>query len=476
MIPPEQSERSPVSHELPQLHAEQVRLLYRNAPLGLIATLINSAVLVFILRNVVPHWVLGTWLVCILLVSIVRFVQLSRFRRVPPESSDVGRWGTWFVVGLGLSGIIWGSAGIFLYPVESTIHQEFLAFVVGGMAIGAAGAFSVVMPAFMAFTLPSLAPLIVRFLVAGDEIHMAMGGISLLFAVLVTGIAFRISRVTLASLLLRFEKNNLIAYLSSAKSDLEKLNLELSSEIVERRKAEEELKLHREHLEELVDERTSELEAFIYSASHDLRAPLRSISSFGKFLLEDQAGRLDEQGKDYLKRIYLNAVKMSKLIEDLLSLSKISRQEIERTKLDLSRMASLIISDLRASAPSRDIEVDIAEGLSAYGDESLITIALTNLLENAWKFTSKTAIAHIEFGTFLQDGRRIFYIKDNGAGFDSRHSERMFLPFHRLHSEKEFEGTGIGLAIVKRIIHRHRGDIWAEGTTGEGASVYFRLE
>lgn len=476
MIPPEQLGRDPASRGHPHLYAEQVRLLYRNAPLGLIATLINSAVLVFILRSVVPHRVLTTWFVCILLVSIARFVQLSWFRRVPPESSDVSHWGKWFVIGLALSGIIWGSAGIVLYPVKSTIHQEFLAFVLGGMAIGAAGAFSVVMPAFIAYTLPSLAPLIVRFLAAGDEIHMAMGGMSLLFAVLITGIAFRISRVTLASLLLRFEKNSLIVYLSSAKNDLEKLNRELSSEIVERRKAEEELKRHREHLEELVEERTSELGAFIYSVSHDLRAPLRSICGFGKFLLEDQAGKLDEQGKDYLKRMNLSAVRMSELIEDLLSLSRISRQEIERTKLDLSKIASLIVSDLRATDPSRSIEVNIAKGLSAYGDESLITIVLTNLLGNAWKFTSKTAIARIEFGTLLKDGKSIYYIRDNGAGFDQRHREKMFLPFHRLHSEEEFEGMGIGLAIVKRVIHRHGGDIWAEGTTGKGATVYFRLE
>ncbi len=473
MIPPEQLDSNPAARDHPQLYAERVRLLYSNAPLGIIATLINSAVLVFVLRNVVSHRVLAVWSVCILLVSIARLVQLSRFRHALSESSHVGRWGKWFVIGLALSGIIWGSAGIVLYPVESTTHQEFLAFVLGGMAIGAAGAFSVVMSAFIAYTLPSLAPLIVRFLAAGDEIHMAMGGMSLLFVVLITGIALRINRVTLASLLLRLEKNELVLYLSSAKDDLEKLNRELSSEIVERRKAEEELKRHREHLEELVKERTSELEAFIYSVSHDLRAPLRHIIGFGRILMENQAGILDEQGKANLERINLSAVKMSRLIEDLLSLSRISLQEIEWTKLDLSKVASRIVSDLRESDPSRRVEVRIAEGLSTDGDESLITILLTNLLGNAWKFTSKKVSARIEFGTLVKDGRNVYYIRDNGAGFDAQHREKMFLPFHRLHTEEEFEGTGIGLAIVKRVIHRHGGDIWAEGTPGEGATVYF---
>ncbi len=473
MMPPEQQGKNPASCEHPQLYAERIGLLYKNAPLGIVATLINAIVLVFILRNVVSHRMLAVWSVCILLVSIARLVQLYRFWRVPRESSDVSRWGKWFIIGLALSGIIWGSAGIFLYPVESTIHQEFLAFVLGGMAVGAAGAFSVVMPAFIAYTLPSLAPLIVRFLASRDEIHIAMGGMSLLFAVLITGIAFRISRVTLASLLLRLEKNDLVVYLSSAKDDLEKLNRELSSEIVERRKAEAELKLHREHLEELVKDRTSELEAFIYSVSHDLKAPLRHIVGFGKILMENHSGKLDEQGKNYLERMQLSAVRMSGLIDDLLSLSRISLQEIKLTKLDLSNIASLIISDLRESDTSRHVEVSIADGLSAYGDESLITILLTNLIGNAWKFTSKTKNTRIEFGTLLKDGVNIYYIRDNGAGFDAQYREKMFLPFHRLHTEEEFEGTGIGLAIVKRIIHRHGGDIWAEGTIGKGSTFYF---
>ncbi len=257
--PPEQLGRNSAARDHPQHYAEQVRLLYGNALVGLIGTLINSTILVFILRSVVPHRILIVWFACIQLISLARLVQVTRFKRVPAESSEVGRWGTWFVIGMALSGIVWGSAGIFLFPVESIIHQAFLAFVLGGMAIGAAGAFSVVMPAFVAYALPSLTPLIVRFLAVGDEIHLAMGGMVLLFAVLITGIALRINRVTMASLLLRFEKNSLVADLSSAMNDLEKLNRELSTDIVARRKVEEELKLYKEHLEEMVDKRTGQL-------------------------------------------------------------------------------------------------------------------------------------------------------------------------------------------------------------------------
>ena len=284
ITPTEHPGRNSTSKEHPQLYAEQVRLLYSNALIGLIATLINSGVLVFILRNVVSHRVLSTWLGCILLVSIARFVQFMRFRRVSPDSSDVGRWGTWFIVGLALSGIVWGSTGVFLFPAESIIHQAFLAFVLGGMAIGAVGAFSVVMPAFMAYALPSLAPLIVRFLALGDEMHLAMGGMSLLFFVLITGIALRINKVTVASLRLRFENSSLISYLSSAKDNLEKLNRELSSEDMERRKAEEELMRHREHLEELVDNRTEELKEANTKLQQEIseRRKLQELLSLGK--------------------------------------------------------------------------------------------------------------------------------------------------------------------------------------------------
>ncbi|MBI5741398.1 MAG: PAS domain S-box protein [Nitrospirae bacterium] len=260
-ILPDRSERSSVSRENPQLYAEQVRLLYKIAPVGLIASLINSAVLALILRNVAPHNALLAWFTCIVLITTARFAQLGKFRRASAEPSDYRKWGLRFVAGAAASGAAWGCAVVFLFPETSFPHQAFLAFVLGGMAIGAAGAYSVVMEAFIAYAALSLTPLIVRFLSFGDDIHLAMGGMSLLFLVLITGIAYRISRVTVASLRLRFENSSLVTYLSSAKDDLEKLNKELSCEIAERKKAEGELMLQREGLEELVKDRTAELTA-----------------------------------------------------------------------------------------------------------------------------------------------------------------------------------------------------------------------
>jgi PAS domain S-box-containing protein len=218
-----------------------------------------------------------------------------------------------------------------------------------------------------------------------------------------------------------------------------------------------------------------ELESFVYSVSHDLRAPLRSVSGFSKILVEDYVDKLDAQASDYLARIYSGSEKMSQRIEALLHLSRISRQDLNRSEVALSRVASALVFDLRQADPGRNVEVVIAGGLTASADLNLIKVALSNLFENAWKFTSKTADARIEFGALDKEGQRVYYVKDNGAGFDPDYADRMFWPFHRLHSDQEFEGTGIGLAIVERAIRRHGGRIWAEGEPGKGAVFYFTL-
>jgi light-regulated signal transduction histidine kinase (bacteriophytochrome) len=218
-----------------------------------------------------------------------------------------------------------------------------------------------------------------------------------------------------------------------------------------------------------------ELEAFIYSVSHDLRAPLRTMSGFSKILIEDFGSKLEDQPKDYLTRITNASVKMTELIDDLLRLSRISKQDMDRMDYDLSRLASSIATTLREQDPGRSVEVAIAEGLRASVDPNLMRVALANLIDNAWKFTSKAENARIEFGAFDKDGKTVYFVKDNGAGFDQQYAYKMFWPFHRLHSESEFEGTGIGLAIVERIIRRHGGKVWAEGEVGRGATVYFTL-
>ena len=224
---------------------------------------------------------------------------------------------------------------------------------------------------------------------------------------------------------------------------------------------------------ELAEDAAKELEAFNYSVSHDLRAPLRSIDGFTRILFEDLSEKLDDEGKKNLDRIR-NAVKrMGQLIDDLLSLSRITALEIKKEPVDLSAISRRIANQCQASAPGRKVEWIVAEGIVVHGDEELLTIALDNLIRNAWKFTRNQPKPRIEVGQGLDQGTQAVFVRDNGAGFEMANAERMFGPFQRLHTEAEFEGTGIGLAIVKRIFRKHDGRIWARGKPGEGAVFHF---
>lgn len=262
-----------------------------------------------------------------------------------------------------------------------------------------------------------------------------------------------------------------------AKSEVEAIAT-TERDITDRKKTEEEIKRLNEELKQKISELETanrELDAFIYSISHDLRAPLRYISGFIKILTEDYAGRLDDQGRDYMDRVYNGSEKMNKLIEDLLYLSRVSRQEINRISFNISNKASSIVETMRGVNPGRSVEVIVQDGLVAFADPGLTEVVLSNLLENAWKFTSKTDSARIEFGALEQDGKTVYYVRDNGAGFNAEYKEKLFQPFQRLHSDQEFDGRGIGLSIVERVIRRHGGRVWAEGERGKGTTFFFTL-
>jgi signal transduction histidine kinase len=219
-----------------------------------------------------------------------------------------------------------------------------------------------------------------------------------------------------------------------------------------------------------------ELEAFSYSVSHDLRAPLRAIDGFSDAIETDCATALNEGGRDSLRRIRAAAKRMGILIDELLGLGRLGRTELMRETVDLSATASAIASDLARHQPHRHVDIAIASKLTVRADPELLRIILHNLLDNAWKYTGKTARPRVEVGALMSGGVEVFHVRDNGAGFDMAHAHRLFGPFQRLHPERDFEGIGIGLATVQRIVRRHGGRIWAEGVVGAGATFYFTLE
>ncbi len=256
----------------------------------------------------------------------------------------------------------------------------------------------------------------------------------------------------------------------------------VANDVTERKQAEDEVRKLNLALEQRVLERTSqletankELEAFSYSVSHDLRAPLRGIDGWSQALLEDYADKLDEQGRQYINRARSETQRMGHLIDDMLQLSRLTRAEMLKEQVDLSALAQAIIERLKQDEPDRQVDFNIQAGLKAEGDSHLLEAVLANLLGNAFKFTGKTPSARIEFGQTESNGQPVFFIRDNGAGFDMAYSQKLFGAFQRMHKSSEFPGTGIGLATVQRVIHRHGGRVWAEAEVGKGAVFYFTI-
>jgi two-component system sensor histidine kinase/response regulator len=249
---------------------------------------------------------------------------------------------------------------------------------------------------------------------------------------------------------------------------------------VELYRAQQELRRYRSRLEMLVEERTTaltainrELEAFNYSVSHDLLAPLLAFDGLSKSMIDEYGDRLDKRAKDNLKRMRGASQRMASVFEGLQTLFRLTSGEVHREKLDVTALAREIVREMKAGVAGRDVKVEVAQAMTASGDRRLVRILLSNLLSNAWKFTSIKPAAVIEVGTEIVDGESRIYVRDNGVGFDMIYAHRLFGAFQRLHSQSEFPGAGIGLATARRIVNRHGGRIWAEGAAGEGATFYF---
>jgi len=264
---------------------------------------------------------------------------------------------------------------------------------------------------------------------------------------------------------------NILEDFEAEKEKVEVINQALSAEVAERKQVEEQLVRHTTKLAEV----NKELEAFSYSVSHDLRAPLRSIGAFSQTLLEEAAQKLNAEEQEYLRRICAAAQQMGQLIDGLLDLSRLMRSALLIQPLDLSQLAQGIVKELQQAEPQRQVQFQIAPQLVAQGDPRLLLAVLQNLLSNAWKFSNKQPVAHIQFDASDENGKTVFFVRDDGVGFDMAYADKLFGAFQRLHGIKEFPGTGIGLATVQRIIHRHGGRIWAEAAIGKGATFHFTL-
>jgi light-regulated signal transduction histidine kinase (bacteriophytochrome) len=265
---------------------------------------------------------------------------------------------------------------------------------------------------------------------------------------------------------------NILEDFDTERKNVEHANAGLRREVAERTRAEAALR----RANAATDAANKELEAFSYSVAHDLRAPLRSIDGFSQALVEDCGDNLPPEGRTYIGYLRESAQHMARLIDGLLSLSRLSRAGISRSRMDLVPIVRTIFARLHREHPGRLVELVVPAEIIAVADARMMEVLFENLLENAWKFTSKRRNARIEFGQVLQNGHLVCFVRDNGAGFDMEYAAKLFAVFQRLHTVSEFEGTGVGLANVQRIVHRHGGRIWGEGEVDRGATFYFTLE
>ena len=271
------------------------------------------------------------------------------------------------------------------------------------------------------------------------------------------------SAILLYIVLRRYERRggDALAALIKSRNEVRSANADLERRVTERTRQ--------------LESANRELEAFAYAVSHDLRAPLRSMSGFSQILQENAPPGLDEKSRHYLQRIHDASQRMSSLIDDLLNLSRIGRSELTARPISLSQVAGEAAAAIRERHPTRDVRLEIAEGMEVNADSRLLRIALENLLSNAWKYTSRAAQAAVSVGVQAGEHGPVYFVRDNGVGFDMKYADKLFVPFQRLHPEAEFPGSGIGLVTVQRIIARHGGRVWAEAKPDEGATFYFTL-
>ena len=478
--------------------SEQVAQLYRVAPIGIIASLINAGFLVVVLRLHVSTHALLTWLACLFGVSLLRALLLWQYHRSPTKEAGYGRWRNAFLVGLFAIGAVWGSVALFIYPESSLAHQVFIAFLVGGMVAGVAGALSFVHGAFLAFCLPALGPLVARFTLTGDEIHFLMGVILLLFCTLLFFSSRKNVKMVKSVFSLKLENTDLIAV-------LEEVNAALRNENAQHKKTHIELERYRDHLEELVANRTCELREtntrlqeeihqrqlveeelqqrnrykseFISIASHELRTPLCSILGYSELLTAPGQFK-DEEVREFLQIIQEKAEELEAIIDDLLDLSRVESGHpilLNKTNHEISQLIRHEVTLLQKISIRHQFHITFAEEpFELQIDVEKFVRVLENLLSNAVKFSPNGGTIVINAqrqGVFHQ-----FSVSDDGIGMTPDQMNKVFGKFYRAdRSNSAVSGLGLGMSIVKQIVETHGGRIWVQSEPGLGTTVSFTL-
>ena len=492
---------SAASHRVQQIEAERVKLLYTQAPIGFVVTVLNAGVVVFILWGSVASSLLIAWLVLIVTITLLRFALVQRYRCAAATADQVHSWRTLFILGAGAAGIAWGAVGLLLFFPELMAHQVFLAFVLGGMAAGAVGLLSSVRTAFLAFFIPTVLPIIVRFLVHGGTVPVAMGFLGLLFAGALLAIARNFHASIVESLNLRFENYELIRSLSVAKeqaeaathvakqaeealrqayqelerrveertAELSTANTLLRQEIAERRRAEEEL-LKAKEAAEAANRVKSE---FLATMSHELRTPLSVILGYGSLLVEGMLGSLSEEQVHSLRRINNSARELLDLITAILD---VSRLEAGRLPMEIQRVeVPTLLEEIKAETEAERERVDLIYTWTMQGDlpplytdPGKLKIVLKNLIRNAVKFTEAGSVTVEAQG--LCGGVEVS-VSDTGIGIPAEALELIFEPFRQVGlTLSERRGIGLGLHIVKRLLALLGGTIRVESKLGSGST------
>ncbi|OGA23010.1 MAG: hypothetical protein A3I02_16665 [Betaproteobacteria bacterium RIFCSPLOWO2_02_FULL_67_26] len=441
------------------LRLEQLRLYYHYLPISQLVAAINAVVFVAVQSLVIRPPVLIAWLYAVCMLALIRILGGMAFRRAAPTTGEMGRWRSYAILGAAVSGVVWGSAGVLLFPSMNVAHQVFVTFVLGGMVAGSVTTLAPLFPAFVLFAVFTVLPVIVRFMLENEVIHYAMSWMTLVFLVAVIIIARRSHHGMADMLRLRFENTALIGELLAAQEKLRR-----SHEDLERRVGERTAELSRTN---------AELQRFAYVASHDLQEPLRNAINFALLLEERYRERLDADGREFLQYIVSGVKQMRALVDDLLFHSRVGAPP-RLAPTDCEALLTRVLSGFRTSIAESGAVVTHDALPVVQADAAQLAQVFVNLVSNAIKFRGSDPL-RVHIGVEARDAEWVFSIRDNGIGIDPRYFEQIFDMFERLHSQAHYPGTGIGLAICKKVVESHHGRIWVDSEEGRGAAFLFTL-